>query len=136
MTGRPHLSGCHGGALTHGSIPRTRAVPLTPRAPAPIRCPFCFSYMWALLVSTLVPVVATDRVLRRGISMDLAWSVYLAQPRTPRRGCTSISHAPVFPSLPPPLLGTPTTIHHCRRQGSLAPPHAGFWSPSTGAPRW
>jgi hypothetical protein len=39
MTGRPHFSGSHGGALTHGSFPRTRAVPLTPRAPAPVCCP-------------------------------------------------------------------------------------------------
>ena len=28
MTGRPHFSGSHGGALTHGSFPRTRALPL------------------------------------------------------------------------------------------------------------
>lgn len=33
---------------------------------------------------------------------------------------------PVFPSLSPPSLGTPTTIHHRRRQGSFALPHASF----------
>jgi hypothetical protein len=125
------------GALAHGPFPRTRAVPLTHRAPAPVRCPLLFLLRVGPIGQyPLFPSSTTDRVLRRGNSMDLAWSVYLARPSTPRRGCTNISPAPVFPSLSPPLFGTLTTIHHCCHQGSLAPPHAGFGSPSTGAPWW
>jgi hypothetical protein len=104
-------------------------------APAPVCCPLLFLLRVGPVGQyPLFPSSTTDRVLRRGNSMDLAWSVYLARPRTPRRGCTSISPAHVFPYLSPQLLGTPTTIH--RRQGSLVPPHVGFGSPSTGAPRW